>query len=795
MFLNKAQNLNYLNTFKIKNVEIPKFIYFNILEWKKNKNKLFKQIKEKLSKNICIRSSFYKEDSLQSSLAGKFESFINVGNNKKNITKSIENLIKQYKNFNSNQKFFSKNYFLIQNFVKNSICSGVVTNYTLSDGAPYYSINYNDLSKSTLSVTAGDKHSFRVLYVSRKSNGNIRSKKFKSIVKAVKKIEKIYHYKPLDIEFAVGNNFKIYILQIRPISTSFKWKSINENKFNNLLRKNKKKYQIIKKRNQNYGKKAVFGLMPDWNPAEIIGFQPNLFSYSLYKFLVTDQIWATSREEMGYKKLKKPKLMYSFTGKPYIDLRMSFNSLSPKNLNKKLEKKVINYWIDELLEKPYLHDKIEFDITDNCFYFGLKEKIKKKYNFLNKKEKQLFINCLKNLTNNILTNYKLEFEKMNNDISILEKFRVKTIKLYLEKKKDEIEFSEILLEKCKNLGLIPFAKQARNAFISKKILISLVDKKILSKSSYFKILSKLKTVSHDHIIDQKNLDKNKITIKNFNKKYFHLRPNSYDILNRRNIEKISCNELEDRDINKLLNYNFQNVNDIITFKEFKKIRYLLKKNKINIDVNNLLIFCISSLKLRENYKFMFTRTLSDGIQLLRYFSKKSRLGSMFSNIDINSIFKMKKQINIPNLKKQHDKNIRSEEYFKYVKLPYLIVSNNDFFVSSILLSKPNFISYKNITGKIVFLDGKSKNINIKNKIVVIENADPGFDWIFSKKIKGLITKFGGVNSHMSIRCEELNVPAIIGFGEDNFSKLKRQSIININCRLQKINIGEFKINA
>ena len=47
-------------------------------------------------------------------------------------------------------------------------------------------------------------------------------------------------------------------------------------------------------------------------------------------------------------------------------------------------------------------------------------------------------------------------------------------------------------------------------------------------------------------------------------------------------------------------------------------------------------------------------------------------------------------------------------------------------------------------------------------IVVIENADPGFDWIFSHKIKGLITKFGGINSHMSIRCEELNVPAIIG---------------------------------
>jgi len=58
MFLNKALNLNHLNTFKIKNVEIPEFIFFNILDWKKNKHELFNKIKKKLSKKICIRSSF-----------------------------------------------------------------------------------------------------------------------------------------------------------------------------------------------------------------------------------------------------------------------------------------------------------------------------------------------------------------------------------------------------------------------------------------------------------------------------------------------------------------------------------------------------------------------------------------------------------------------------------------------------------------------------------------------------------------------------------------------------------------
>ena len=49
----------------------------------------------------------------------------------------------------------------------------------------------------------------------------------------------------------------------------------------------------------------------------------------------------------------------------------------------------------------------------------------------------------------------------------------------------------------------------------------------------------------------------------------------------------------------------------------------------------------------------------------------------------------------------------------------------------------------------------------------LENADPGYDFIFSYNIKGLITEYGGSNSHMSIRCLELGIPAIIGIGSRN----------------------------
>ena len=67
------------------------------------------------------------------------------------------------------------------------------------------------------------------------------------------------------------------------------------------------------------------------------------------------------------------------------------------------------------------------------------------------------------------------------------------------------------------------------------------------------------------------------------------------------------------------------------------------------------------------------------------------------------------------------------------------------------------------------------------RIVIIERADPGFDWIFTQNIAGLVTKFGGANSHMAIRCAELDLPAAIGCGEQIFDRLLRASAIELDC--------------
>ena len=74
---------------------------------------------------------------------------------------------------------------------------------------------------------------------------------------------------------------------------------------------------------------------------------------------------------------------------------------------------------------------------------------------------------------------------------------------------------------------------------------------------------------------------------------------------------------------------------------------------------------------------------------------------------------------------------------------------------------------------------------------MIDNADPGFDWIFIKNPSGLITKYGGMASHMAIRCAELGLPAAIGCGETLFEKLKESKKISMDCKKEDILILEY----
>ena len=64
---------------------------------------------------------------------------------------------------------------------------------------------------------------------------------------------------------------------------------------------------------------------------------------------------------------------------------------------------------------------------------------------------------------------------------------------------------------------------------------------------------------------------------------------------------------------------------------------------------------------------------------------------------------------------------------------------------------------------------------IDGRIVLIPNADPGYDWLLARPIAGLVTMYGGANSHMAVRAAELSLPAAIGVGELLYGDLELAS--------------------
>ena len=132
------------------------------------------------------------------------------------------------------------------------------------------------------------------------------------------------------------------------------------------------------------------------------------------------------------------------------------------------------------------------------------------------------------------------------------------------------------------------------------------------------------------------------------------------------------------------------------------------------------------------------------------------------------------------------RNVSEQEEEKHhisvsIHLPQLLIDQAGVHIIPFQVSHPNFITHKKVTAVQLLIKSKIDGLSLSGKVVIIENADPGFDWIFSQKIAGLITKYGGANSHMAIRCAEFGIPAAIGCGEQRFDMLLRSNKVHLDC--------------
>ena len=119
-FYSKAETLKKL---QITNGSIPKLLIFNFNNFYSNQKINLNKIKKNFNGGlIAIRSSFQNEDTILSSQAGKYQSFLNINSSdSKRIIICIDKIKRSKKDTISNDDCF-----FVQEMVKNVKLSGVV---------------------------------------------------------------------------------------------------------------------------------------------------------------------------------------------------------------------------------------------------------------------------------------------------------------------------------------------------------------------------------------------------------------------------------------------------------------------------------------------------------------------------------------------------------------------------------------------------------------------------------------------------------------------------------------------
>jgi len=717
------------------------------------------------SEQVIVRSSCSQEDCSKQSNAGKFESVAKISTAEA-LRHAIERVFASYQeHLSPDEEVF------IQPQLNNVTHCGVVFSCIPDSGAPYLVISESN-DGHTDTVTAGESNQIITHYLAAPKYACPRHQ---TLWQLTQQLKQIFPQVELDIEFAfVEQQTQPVLLQVRPlIVTCTAAKAPFEQALQDIeTRLN----QLLKPHPYLSGQRSVLGVMPDWNPAEIIGLRPKPLALSLYKDLITDSTWAYQRNNYGYKNLRSFPLMVDLRGLPYIDVRTSFNSFIPNDLPAALADKLVDYYLNRLISNPSFHDKVEFDIVLSCYSLDIEQGMAGlKAAGFSELECQTLAISLRNLTNRIIDPRSGLWIQ---DLHRIEKLKQRQaiVNQQIDDPQQRIYW---LLEDCKRYGTLPFAGLARAGFIAVQLLQSLVNEEVMSAAQYQQYLLSLQTVSGQLSKDFNNLDK-----EHFLAKYGHLRPGTYDINSPRyDVAPEQYFDWNAPPEEPAKPHSFQ-----LEAEQYQKLHTLLEQHGINHSVDSFFHFIGSAIEGREFAKFVFTKSLSDAIEDIAKLGGQyhfSREDMAYADINVIRNFIGNAENPAQALSQSIAQGKQKQQLAQQLNLPALICNAEDIYHFQLLASEPNFITHGSATGQV---SEASVLEDLKGKIVCIPSADPGFDWLFAKGIAGLITEFGGCNSHMAIRANELGLPAIIGAGQALYQQWSKAKRLHIDCANKKVTI-------
>jgi len=723
--------------------------WFTVGEWQSDEDAVLDRLQahEWARGALIVRSSSLDEDTATMSNAGHYLSRLHV-NGRRELKLAVEQVIASFHGRSDADQV------LVQPELDHVVASGVASSCDPSGGGPYRVVTYSE-GAHTDAVTAG-RDGTRTWYclAYEQDPPAPPSPQLSGVLALVDELERLIDG-PFELEFGVSEQGPVVLFQVRPLATSSD--GIAEGVHRAAIAECRAQFRrLCRERPPALGPIACFGVMPDWNPAEMIGLRPRPLALSLYRCLITDEVWAESRLRYGYRDVRGVPLLVDFCGLPYIDARASFSSLVPAQLDHAAAERLVAHYVSALRAQPHLHDKIESAIALTAYDFDVPDRATRlaEEGVLSTGEAADLVDALRALTMRMMA----DDGPFARDLDVAAKLaRVRPD----GPPESPLRRIAAQLEDCRRLGTLPFAGLARAAFVAVGLVNSLVRHGILTDQEGAALVGGSNEVTKDLRRDLSTLDRD-----GFLDRYGHLRPGTYDIRSARYDESFERYFESSRRGEASANHT----RFAPSPRQLSALGRLIESHELGCEPDALMDFIRKAVAARERSKLDFSRLVSQVLVDVRQLGERH-------GFDVEDM----SYVPVPVLRELaaepetvagvlSDAIHRGRERHRVTETlcaPALLRDHADLGSFVTMEDEPNFVTHARVIAPPADV---TRGDALDGCIAMIASADPGWDWIFTHKIAGLITAFGGANSHMSLRALELELPAAIGVGEDRFRR-------------------------
>jgi phosphohistidine swiveling domain-containing protein len=659
---------------------------------------------------------------------------------------------------------------LVQRWLHPVEAAAVVTTRT-PDGAPYYTATVDASSGRTDTVTAGTTADLDTWYVlrAREVPGTVPGALARVpvpaalLLAATAEAEACAGTSYLDVEAAVSGG-AVHLLQARPLAAA---SGSAEALVYRAVAAGRRRLEQLARREESRlaGSRGVLlSNMADWNPAEMIGRYPSPLAVSLYRYLITDQMWAVQRAACGYRDLRGLPLMHLIAGSPFIDVAASLASFLPASLSEPLAGAVLAAMTERLRADPGAHDKIEFEIAATCWTPAVAVRT----GYL--ADAGIGTGARGRLHASLLALTREAISRLPADLARLDR-----IPMPGAPDADPRQLTVALTRALAAAEL--FAHLARAAFIATDLLRALQAGGLASEhQDWMRGLGTVTAVMH---ADAAAVTAGQLSWADFVARYRWLRPGTYDVA-------IPCyGDDPEAYLRPLLTRPLQPPRLVrpAPWRPGDAGAVSRAVAPLGVGAAALERFARRAITGRELGKAVYGAWVSAVLEA----AAARGAGCGISRDGVRQLSVSEILDTDPRSWPARIGRRRAAAAGARAELPDVITSPADLECFRRGPGRPSFIGSGRAAGPVA-PDPRPGQPPPPGAIIVVEAADPGFDWIFAHSPGGLITAYGGANSHMAIRCAELGIPAVIGAGTATVARCATAGMICLDAAAGRLDI-------